>query len=129
MKKLSVTTVLLLALILGSTVAYAGFNWDGDPIFKVNRNITVKVLVSADKDLTEVVTVELQVPEGVDARVAATHGFDSSVSVGSGSSVAVIVAGYSSDRSVCLVTVRVPKYHFEMEGSCDGTPIGPIPVE
>ena len=54
MKKMSVTTVLLLALILGSTVAYAGFNWDGDPIFKVNRNTAVKVLVSADKDLTGV---------------------------------------------------------------------------
>ena len=108
MKKLSVTTVLLLALILGSSVAYAGFNWDGDPIFKV-EGTTVKVLF-AYEDPSDVSEVTLYVPEGVDARVVSSHGFKCTTAPGE--SVAVFVDA-SSD---VLVAVRVPKYHIEVEG-------------
>jgi len=79
MKKMSVTTVLLLALILGSTVAYAGFNWDGDPIFKV-EGTTVKVLVEAEEGLNpSEVRVTLRVPKGVEAELVNALGFDCKV--------------------------------------------------
>ena len=100
MKKLSVTTVLLLALILGSTVAYAGFNWDGDPIFKV-EGTTVKVLVGADEVLDPSrVSVVLRVPEGVEARIASWHGFACEV---------VYQGRAKDDRIPVEVTVLVPE--------------------
>jgi len=117
MKKLSVTTVLLLALILGSTMAYAGFNWDGDPIFKVDKT-TVKVLVSADEVLDPSdIEVWLYAPESANPRVVATHGFDCwwgfEGSVEDGKipvRVTVDARDADGDPVDVWVTVTVPKY-------------------
>lgn len=78
MKKMSVTTTLalLLVLILGSTVAYAGVNWSGDPIFKVEGTI-VNVTVDAENEINPSKTsVVLRVPRGVEAEIVDALGFD-----------------------------------------------------
>ena len=123
MKKMSVTTTLalLLVLILGSTMAYAGFNWDGDPIFKV-EGTTVKVLLRVDGvfDPSEV-SVVLRVPEGVEARIASSHGFDCDVvyegKVSDDGMIPVRVTVDAQDAgSSVWVTVQVPKYGISESG-------------
>ncbi len=100
MKKMSVTTVLLLALILGSTVAYAGFNWDGDPIVEVGGT-TVTVLIEAEEELNpSEVQVTVRVPKRVEVSVQDTGGFD----------LEIIEGGKAKHNRIPVeVTVRVPK--------------------
>ena len=116
MKKMSVTTALalLLVLILGSTVAYAGFNWDGDPIFKVNKT-TVKVLVEANEVLDpSKIEVVLYAPKSVEPRMASSHGFDWAVEhegeVAGGMIPVRVTVDSREAGSPVWVTVQVPKY-------------------
>jgi hypothetical protein len=102
MKKMSVTTIvaLLLALMLSSTMAYAGFDWDGDPILSVGGT-TVNVLIEAEEELNpSEVQVTVCVPKGVEVSVQDTAGFD----------LEIIKGGRAKhDRIPVEVTVHVPK--------------------
>jgi hypothetical protein len=100
MKKISVTTALLLALILGSTVAYAGFDWAGDPIFSVG-GATVAVLIEAEEEINpSEVRVTVRVPKGVEVSVQDAAGFD----------LEIIERGRAKHGRIPVeVTVRVPR--------------------
>ena len=133
MKKMSVTITLalLLVLMLGSTIAYALFNWDGDPIFKV-EGTTVKVLVSADEvcDPSEI-SVVLSVPEGVEAWEVSSHGFDCEVvqdpGIADGTVEVTVLVPKAKPAFDVRVTVQVPKYGISEYG--DGRTGRPIKVK
>gem|GEM_PF-1148562 len=102
MKKLLVTTVLLLALILSSTVAYAGLSWDGDPEFKVDGT-TVNVLIGVEDgfayDPSEV-RVTVRVPKDVEVSDIDAGGF----------ALEIIQKGRAKRHKIPVkVTVRFPK--------------------
>ena len=105
MKKMSVTTTLalLFVLILGSAVAYAGFNWDGDPEFDVEGTI-VNVTVSPDEYLDfTTVRVTLKVPKGVEAELTPEGNPDNFI-------VEIIEKGKAKkDKIPVEVTVWAPK--------------------
>ena len=129
MKKLLYLTVVIAILAMTCGIAYAGFNWDGDPIFKVEKT-TVKVLVWADQPLVPSnVWVDLGVPQGdVDARVASSHGFTCEVVDGGKADdewitvevTVTVQGGYVGNAGVI---VRVPKYGKipESQGTGQGT--------
>ena len=81
MKKLSVTTVLLLALILGSTVAYAGFHWCmDDPILTITPpggdpiavNVIIEIPEGTQDSVTGPLHVKVYVPSNVETYVIET---------------------------------------------------------
>jgi hypothetical protein len=101
MKKMSVTTIVaLLVLILSSTMAYAGFNWDGDPILSVGGT-TVAVLIEAEEELNpSEVRVTVRVPKGVEVSVQDAAGFD----------LEIVEGGKAKHGRIPVeVTVCVPK--------------------
>jgi len=117
MKKMSVTTTLalLLVLILGSTVAYAGFHWCmDDPILTITPPggdpITVNVLIAipeGTQDLvSDTVEVKVHVPTNVKVKIILTgDGF------GQGEKVKIIKDGEPvdpGDRIEVKVEVLVP---------------------
>ena len=81
MKKLLYLTVVIAVLAMASGIAYAGYDWAGDPIFKVEGTI-VNVFVAPEEgfgfDASEV-KVELRVPKGVEAELVDSQGFDCKV--------------------------------------------------
>lgn len=68
MKKMSVTIVLLLALMLGSTVVYAAFNWcPDDPVLLIDGaevNVIIEVPDGSQGLVSGPVEVKVHVPSG-----------------------------------------------------------------
>lgn len=68
MKKMSVTIVLLLALMLGSTVVYAAFNWcPDDPVLLIDGaevNVIIEVPEGSQGLVSGPVEVKVHVPSG-----------------------------------------------------------------
>ncbi len=115
MKKLSVTTILVLLpiLILGSTVAYAHINWcPDDPILSVDGqtvSVLIKLAVEEGQDPADVVTgpvrVKVYVPRGADVEVVETgDGF------GHGEEIKIIHKRGPRDEARVRVRVRVPTH-------------------
>ena len=108
MKKMSVTTTLalLLALILGSTVAYAAFHWcPDDPVFSIDEK-EVSVVYGLDHPEPAAVVkgpvhVKVYVPKDADAEVISTgDGW------GHGEEIKIIQKGNLEDE--VEVRVKVP---------------------
>ncbi len=111
MKKLSTATMLalVLALLLGGTVAYAAFHWcPDDPVFSIDGkevNVLIELGVGEGQDPADIVTgpvhIKLYVPKGVDAGIIGPgDGF------GHGEKIKIIHKGNLDDE--IKVKVRVP---------------------
>lgn len=78
MKKMSVTTTLalLLVLILGSTVAYAGFHWCADdPVLSIDGtevNVIIEIPEGTQDLVNGSVKVKVHVPSNVEAHKIST---------------------------------------------------------
>lgn len=112
MKKMSVTTTLalLLVLILGSTVAYAGFHWCmDDPILDIGGttvNVLIEIPEGAQELVSGLVVVEVHAPENVDTNV-----IELGTGWGHGEEVVVISDGEpveAGDEAWVQVAVMVP---------------------
>jgi len=134
MKKMSATTTLalLLVLVLGSTVAYASFNWcPDDPVLDIGGT-TVNVIVWVPKEDVGLVNgpvhVKVKVPKSVDAVVTSygdsfgkgpekvTIEHKGKAKAGKPVKVEVKVKVPANEKLRVMVEIKAPGVHESKEG-------------